>query len=212
MRAIIRFCPKVLKRIYLRMFKSNFNLEYKSWRSTNFCAPSPQHIKLEILISNSIPNATWVETGTYLGDTTVVLANNARAVITIEPSERQYELVSKRLRHLKNVKIVNSTSEECIHEILDDLIGPTCFWLDGHYSGGHTFRGSLDTPIVAELTSISKYLERNRQVVIFIDDFRLFVDSLNTGYPSQNYLVDWANSHELTWTVEHDIFIAKSRD
>jgi len=210
MRAIIRFCFKMLKTIYIRMFKTNLHPEYELWRSTNFRAPSPQNVKLEILISNSIPKATWIETGTYLGDTTVVLAKNANFVITIEPSERQYEYSLNRLKDLKNVKIINSTSEECIEEILENLSGPTCFWLDGHYSGGYTFMGSSVTPIFAELNSISNYLQRNRQVVIFIDDFRLFVDSSNTGYPSQNYLVDWANSHKLVWTVEQDIFIAKT--
>ena len=209
MRAIFLPYLERFKRLYVRLFQHKDEEAYKSWRRVNFSAPSPQHVKEKILILNSIPNATWVETGTYLGDTTIVLAKNALKVITIEPSAKQYEFVSKRLIDLKNVEIVNSTSEECMERILIDLSGPTCFWLDGHYSGGDTFKGISDTPIIFELDSISKYLEKNRDVVIFIDDFRLFVDSSNTGYPSQNYLVEWAKSHKLTWTVEQDIFIAR---
>jgi len=63
---------------------------------------------------------------------------------------------------------------------------------------------------LAELSSISKFL-RSNEVAIFVDDFRLFVNSENTGYPPQSTLVDWAVENDLSWTVEQDIFIAKSK-
>jgi hypothetical protein len=44
-----------------------------------------------------------------------------------------------------------------------------------------------------------------------VDDFRLFVNSVVTGYPDQFTLLEWARENALAWTVEQDIFIAKSK-
>jgi hypothetical protein len=168
-------------------------------------------VKIRVLKSNSLQNATWIETGTYLGDTTLKLAKIARKVISIEPQSELSKFSSNRHKRHKNVEIINAASENCISTILERISGPTCFWLDGHYSGDVTFQGTEVSPISAELAAISNYLTSNK-VVVLIDDFRLFVNSAATGYPSQSSLVEWANENGLTWTVEHDIFIAKSRD
>ena len=41
-----------------------------------------------------------------------------------------------------------------VPELVRQLDGPALFWLDGHYSGGDTAKGELDTPVSAELESI----------------------------------------------------------
>ena len=197
-------------KFWLKVLKRQINFESFKWRSLNYSSPSPQHVKIRILKSNSLNNATWVETGTYLGDTTSKLSKIAKNVISIEP---QYELsvfASIRLKRLKNVEIINATSENCISSVLDTISGPTCFWLDGHYSGDVTFLGTKISPISDELATIAKYLKTN-EVVVFVDDFRLFVNSENTGYPPHDFLVEWAVKNNLSWTVEQDIFIAKSK-
>jgi hypothetical protein len=197
-------------KFWLKVFKRNLELESFKWRSLSYSSPSPQHVKIKILKSNSLENATWIETGTYLGDTTSRLGKIARKVISIEPQVELSVFSSKRLRLRKNIEIVNATSESSITKVLEGVSGPTCFWLDGHYSGDVTFQGTEISPISTELSAISKYLTNNK-VVVFIDDFRLFVNSAATGYPTQSSLIAWAGENNLTWTVEHDIFIAKSR-
>ena len=109
------------------------------------------------------------------------------------------------------MEVINASSESCIAKVLEGVSGSTCFWLDGHYSGDVTFKGTEVSPISAELSAISSYLTKNR-VVVLIDDFRLFVNSATTGYPSHLTLISWAGEQNLSWTVEHDIFVAKSRD
>jgi hypothetical protein len=198
-------------KFWLKVIKRNLIPESLKWRGSNYSSPSPQHVKIRILKSNSLKNATWVETGTYLGDTTSKLAKIARKVISIEPQGELSKFASERLKRHKNVEVINSSSENCISQILEGTSGPTCFWLDGHYSGDVTFQGTEVSPISAELAAISNYLTSNK-VVVLIDDFRLFVNSAATGYPSQSSLVEWAGRNNLSWTVEHDIFIAKSRD
>ncbi len=198
-------------KFWLKVIKRNLIPEGYKWRHSNYSSPSPQHVKIKVLKSHSLPNATWIETGTYLGDTTSKLAKIAKKVISIEPQTELSLFASNRLKRHKNVKIINAASENCISVILEGISGPTCFWLDGHYSGDITFQGTEVSPISAELSAISNYLASNK-VAVLIDDFRLFVNSTSTGYPSQYSLVKWADEKNLTWTVEHDIFIAKSRD
>jgi hypothetical protein len=197
-------------KLWLKVIKRNLIAESLKWRRSNYSPPSTQHIKIRILKAHSLKNAIWVESGTYLGDTTTKLAKIACKVISIEPQTELSVFASNRLKRRKNVEVINDTSESCIAKILEGVSGPACFWLDGHYSGDITFQGSEISPISTELAAISNYLCKY-PVVVFIDDFRLFVNSATTGYPTQSSLVNWANKNLLTWTVEHDIFIAKSK-
>jgi predicted O-methyltransferase YrrM len=196
-------------KFWLKIIKRNLIPESLKWRRSNFSSPSPQHVKIKVLKAHSLPNATWIETGTYLGDTTSKLAKIAKKVISIEPQAELSEFASSRLKRKKNVEVINATSESCIATVLEGVSGPTCFWLDGHYSGDVTFQGTDVSPISAELSAITGYLTRNKAVVL-IDDFRLFVNSAATGYPSHSTLVAWAVEQNLSWNVEHDIFIAKT--
>lgn len=198
-------------KFWLKVVKRNLIPETYNWRNSNYSSPSPQHVKIKVLKAHSLPDATWIETGTYLGDTTSNLAKIAKKVISIEPQAELSEFASSRLRRKKNVEVINATSESCIAKVLEGVSGPTCFWLDGHYSGDVTFKGTEVSPISAELFAISGYLKRNK-VVVLIDDFRLFVNSAATGYPSHLTLVAWAREQNLSWTVEHDIFVANSKD
>ena len=76
------------------------------------------------------------------------------------------------------------------------------------FSSGMTFKGPKITPILDELSSIEKNLTRFNQVVILVDDVRLFESSLTqSDYPSLGVLVDWARANRLQWCIEHDIFI-----
>lgn len=197
-------------KFWLKVVKRNLIPESYNWRRSNYSPPSPQHVKIKVLKAYSLPSATWIETGTYLGDTTSKLAKIAKKVISIEPQTELSVFASTRLKRKNNEEIINATSESCIAKVLEGVSGPTCFWLDGHYSGDVTFQGTDVSPISAELSAISSYLTKNK-VVVLVDDFRLFVNSAATGYPSHLTLIAWAGEQDLSWTVEHDIFVAKSK-
>ena len=96
---------------------------------------------------------------------------------------------------------------------MPSLTGDINFYLDGHYSAGITHKGPQDTPIIDELACISKNIPQFGKVRVMIDDVRCFNPHLEeySSYPSLNILVDWANRHSLSWHIEHDIFIAKSK-
>jgi hypothetical protein len=206
--------PKTPRRVYcyiLRKLGLSYG-EFLTWESRRFAPPSPHFIKQTVLRRYSLPNCTWIETGTHLGYTTQKLAKIANFVYSIEPEPTLYKNAKKKLAKYINVEIINSLSEISLPLILDRVSGNVCFWLDGHYSAGNTFKGPQDTPILNELDAISNCLKRLDKVVILIDDVRCFDpnDPEYSTYPPIKCLVDWAIQNHLSWMIEHDIFIAKN--
>jgi hypothetical protein len=72
------------------------------------------------------------------------------------------------------------------------------FWLDGHYSGGITAKGPLDTPIVKELDSILNHSVTGH--VILIDDARCFVGE--NDYPTIDELREILHTERPRWVFE----------
>jgi glycosyltransferase involved in cell wall biosynthesis len=188
------------------------NNVYRDWTDREFAAPSPHFVKQKVLLRNGLPDATWVETGTYLGDTTDVLSKVAKMVYSIEPEPTLFSKAEQKFRNTSNVKIINGLSEDVFPKLLPTIRGNICFWLDGHYSAGITFKGPQNTPIIDELTVIERNISQTNKIVVMVDDIRCF-DPRNSelsGYPPVDFLVDWARKNNLTWHIEHDIFIAKN--
>ncbi len=185
---------------------------YDSWEQIKYDAPSPSFVKQACLTRNGLDDATWVETGTYLGDTTRILCELGRPVYSIEPEPQLFESALQYFKEKSNVHIIKGLSEDVFPVLLPTLRGDICFWLDGHFSGGNTYKGPKDTPIVEELACISKNLITMNKIAIMVDDVRCFnpKNPNYSTYPSINFLVDWAREHDFSWHIEHDIFIAKS--
>lgn len=189
-----------LKRSYL----------YGKWISSRYPVPAPQIVKLGVLTRYGHPSGIWVESGTFLGDTTRVLARHADRVFTIEPSPELATRARRRLVGLRNVEVLEGRSEDVMPTLVGQLSGTVSFWLDGHTSGGFTYAGESATPIRDELSTIAHYLDRFDKVTVLVDDFRGFGGRFDDdgAYPARSTLVRWADTHSLNWTVEHDIFVA----
>jgi hypothetical protein len=99
-------------------------------------------------------------------------------VVSIELSPELHRRAEERFCGDPRIRIVLGDSSSALTGILQELREPCLFWLDAHYSGGVTARGSVDTPITRELDVL---LERDLDDVILIDDARLFVGT--DGYP-----------------------------
>ena len=196
------------------------SMSVREWGKRGFEAPSPYWMKRGFLSQQALA-APWIETGTYKGDTTLWLAKRFPSVVSLEPDKELFKNARTRLGKQKNISLLNEKSEEGLARAIDLLDSDTVnFWLDGHFSSGPTFQGSQDTPIHAELHTISEYLnsKRLKKVAVFIDDVRLFVtqhrerpgDNNREGYPSLYSLCSWAENQGLLWTIEHDILVARS--
>ncbi len=182
-----------------------------AWKKRGFANNAPQVIKQSVLERNGPDNATWIETGTFLGTTTAFLEQSAVRVYTIEPEPRLYEAARQRFQSSDRVTVLNGISEEILPDLLPTLTGNVSFWLDGHYSAGVTYKGPVDCPVDAELAAISANIERFDDVAVLIDDVRCFLpENEIASYPSIDKLVDWAREHSLYWHIEHDIFVARN--
>ena len=213
MRVLIR---KLMSHFLYFKFISEFT-ELLSWRKTRFSMPAPHFVKINVLTKWG-GRGTWIETGTFLGDTTTQLAKVAESVITIEPSKKFFLLAGERMRDISNIQIIHGTSEDCLRSVLEKIVeeGKTkdvSFWLDGHFSQGETFKGITDTPILEELSIISDFLSLMSNVTILIDDVRLFRTDvkLSETYPDLRKLVDFATDRNLYWTIEADIFVITNK-
>jgi hypothetical protein len=126
----------------------------------------------------------FVETGTFLGETTIAMSQVFERCWTVEIDKSLYEQALARFHGYHNITALHGDSESLIGPILRELDRPAIFWLDGHYSKGRTGRGRTATPIVRELTAIFQH--PIKQHVILIDDARHFLGV--SGYPSVNAL------------------------
>ena len=180
----------------------------KKWGKKNFLEHSPQMIKEFVFEKYGIDNAPWVETGTFQGKTTNFLKERYPHVYTIEPEIKLYKDALKRFIG-KNVTLYNDVSENVLPNLLKKLSGDVNFWLDGHYSEGITFKGDKDCPVEDELNIIEANLNNFNKITILIDDVRCFLpeNSVYPDYPSIDYLVDWSRRFNMSWRIEHDIFI-----
>jgi len=187
--------------------------EEREWIGRQYAAPSLAHIKRAVLLRNGVREGTWVETGTFMGDTAALLAIKAKEVYTIEPDKTLFEKAKTRFQNNQRIHVIHGLSEHVLPSLLANLNGTVNFWLDGHYSGGITHQGPTDCPVREELKSIEKNLPRYESVSVLIDDIRCFDPSIPefADYPDLNYLVDWARKNNLTWHIEHDIFVAKTK-
>lgn len=115
----------------------------------------------------------FIETGTHLGDTLADISHNRSIHATsIELDESYFKAAKKRFAKYQNVTLLQGDSGALIPAIVESLEEPALFWLDGHYSGGSTGKGALETPVSAELDAILQSPIKGH--VILIDDARCF--------------------------------------
>jgi len=116
---------------------------------------------------------TFIETGTYHGDTVQVAKDfGFKKIHSVELHKDLFENCKKRFSGQEEIKIWEGDSVDCLQLILKSVQGQATFWLDAHASGplpGGKYGGS---PLVHELKEIGKHSVKNH--VIIIDDMRLF--------------------------------------
>lgn len=115
---------------------------------------------------------TFVETGTWLGDTVHEMIPYYKNIYSIELSEHYCAQAKTRFAKNSNVHILQGDSSKELLTLCITIQEPTVFWLDGHWSSGDTAKGEKDCPLMEELKTIVTYF-RDKAVII-IDDVRLF--------------------------------------
>lgn len=142
-----------------------------------------------------------IESGTFKGDMVYGVRNGFKKIITIELSDYFFKKAKIRLRNFENIKVIKGDSGEKIKQILRFAKEPAVFWLDGHYSGGHTTKSKVNTPIINELKSI--LIHKIKTHVILIDDARHFTGK--DDYPKTNDLKKMLRDSNYSMKVKDDI-------
>ncbi|MCW5625493.1 MAG: hypothetical protein KIT73_12325 [Burkholderiales bacterium] len=118
--------------------------------------------------------SAFVETGTYVGNTTRWAAANFASVFTIERSETLHREYAPALQALGNVEPLLGDSRVKLPQVLARLgRRPAVFFLDGHWSGGPTSGADDECPLLAEL----QFLNEREGDVLLIDDARLILSA-----------------------------------
>jgi hypothetical protein len=179
------------------------------WVYQGFSLPAPQWVKLQFLLSNQINDGGWIETGTYLGDTSIALSRKSPKVVTLEPSQELYEFSRSRLKARENVDCILGSSEEQFTKALKLVSNKANIWLDGHYSGDVTYFGVTETPLFFELQAIVEVLPKFTSLRVFIDDIRNCpqVESESNSYPTFEFLTSWGLKNGFTWFLGPDILV-----
>ena len=187
--------------------------------------------KNNILKGLAIPDAPWIETGTFKGERAKFFAINYPEVFTCEPSKECYEYAVENLKGYGNVLIDNDLSIHSLHVFLKLINGNVNFWLDSHSIVGHkgiqgsmpllydkTYQDENDPPILLELDIIAEYLEQLDNVRILIDDYDMFckpykvyVGNMSYDYPSPDLFKKWAEQNGFKWRVKNNIFVLTRR-
>ncbi len=136
--------------------------------------PASHGVKMRLLRS-WVPDTaemTFIETGTYFGDTVVALRHAFSRVISIEIDPALHEIAKARVARARNVDLILGDCVIELPKVLSKLDGRAAFWLDGHWSGWVTGRGIVDDPILVSLSQIKSH--PNKEHILFIDDARTF--------------------------------------
>jgi hypothetical protein len=180
------------------------------WIADGRPVPAPNALKIDVVRQHvqRFGPRVFIETGTYKGHTIDVIKDHVAKVWSIELSPELASRARIKYARVPHVEICEGDSAEWVPRLLDQLYEPALFWLDGHWSAGETARGSLDTPIRAELDAVLNH--RVDSHVVLIDDAREFGQG---DYPSIAELEATVRAHRPDWTftVDADIIRAHPR-
>ncbi|UXY15607.1 hypothetical protein N8I74_00910 [Chitiniphilus purpureus] len=167
--------------------------ELADWKSQGRPVPPPHIVKQQTIrqFAERYGLDILVETGTYRGDMIAAMRPWFKKIYSIELSPELHLQAQLRFSDDPAISLIQGDSADELGKLLDHLGGPALFWLDGHYSGGVTARGSADTPILGELTHLLNQTEHRH--VVLIDDARCFGD--DPAYPTQAELFTFIRSH-----------------
>lgn len=179
--------------------------QVRKWRCNGWKTPLNGFMKRFIIKAETrrLGAHCLVETGTLHGETVWFFRHDVPKIFSVEIDPTLAAAARARFRAWPNIEIIEGDSADKIADIVARVPGPCVFWLDGHYSSGHTGRGATDCPLWTELESIATGL--HHPFTILIDDARNF--DTDPAYPKMEELAAYAARHfpHHSFKVENDI-------
>jgi hypothetical protein len=131
-------------------------------------------LKLVQLLQKELSLTTFVETGTFEGDTILSVSPLFLKCMTVELSEEYFQKAKTRFAPLTNVMIEHADSASFLGKNQGALANEKVFyWLDAHWCVADKTAGELSQcPLLKELEAIKSL---HPSSVILIDDARLYL-------------------------------------
>lgn len=117
------------------------------------------------------PNAVAIETGTFRGDTSLLLRLHFGQCRTIERSANLAAAARRRFAADPGINIFEGSSRDLLAELLPEASVPCFLWLDAHGIYGHAGDDQEENPLLEELRIIIAS-RTDANTVIAIDDAR----------------------------------------
>lgn len=175
------------------------------WIAAGRPMPTPRPVKQLIVRAFALAHApsVFVETGTYRGETLSAIKDLVPEIHSIEIKQDLHDAAKTKFADDKNIHLHLGDSTTVLPQLLVKIDRSCLFWLDGHFSGGITGKGALETPIAAELETILAHPTAGH--IILIDDARCF--GTEKDYPTVDQVrqLVHAKRPELRMEVKEDI-------
>ncbi len=182
---------KFLKNFLPKQFWNFYNESEIYWNLTLKSSIPPNSYKRRNIqeLCKQYKFENFIETGTYYGHTTVLIAEIIQNVYTFEPFSPLHKTLDKKFSNFENITLIKSESEKGLPDLLKKINENSMYYLDAHYSGDGTHFGDLETPIMREVELI---LTSKKFKMILIDDARNFGSV--PDYPSLEFLKQYVSS------------------
>ena len=117
---------KIIKRLISSFLNTKLFILYLSKNEyinklSRFNIAASYDYKKKLFNLYNLTDGVWVETGTYLGDSTDYLSKISKRVYSIEPSKTYFEKAQKRFMNTESVSLFYGTSENCLDLILKNI-------------------------------------------------------------------------------------------
>jgi len=125
---------------------------------------------------------TFVETGTYKGDTvkTMLLSSLFENIYSVDIDKTRAARAKRRFRSFKFIQCDHGDSAVWLPQVLREINEPALFWLDAHASYEQVLKSGVPTPILDEIRAI---VSHRKDHVVLIDDARYYDGNLK-DYPT----------------------------
>lgn len=150
---------------------------------------------------------TSLETGTFQGDTSALLADAFGSCTTIERSGSLAAAANARFADDPRVKVVEGSSRDALEKALPDPDVSAFFWLDAHGFYDYVGTDDQENPLLDELQTIIS-LRGNSVNVIAVDDARGM--GVQPGWPALAEVFAVLNAAGFHSAIIDDTLIAVS--
>ena len=177
-RLLKRVLPLRIRRQIRRLWEPNHFWDALRTLQLPVAMPPSERFKRRVLARSARGIETFIETGTFRGDTVEAMRRRFRAIWSIELGHNLAAAAQHRFARYPHITIIEGDSATVLPTLLPQISGPCLFWLDGHWNGDELTAQGERHPLMAELGAV---LGRHERDVILIDDVRMFGSG---DYPS----------------------------